>query len=436
MRASRDELAQGEIQDADLREYGVADGLHSVEGVRRHRSVVVDARGRVWFSLGRGLSMVDTTRAAPGAAPAIAHVETVSADGTAIDLRRTARIPAGRQRLTFRYAGLSLAVPERVRFRYRLDGFDHDWSAPVTAREAVYTNLGPGDYRFRVMASNSDGEWSPTEAAVGFAIDPRVWQAAWFQLACAGAIALGSAGLYRFRMHQVARRLNVRFEERLAERTRIAQDLHDTLLQGFVSASMQLHVAAGHVPSESPARPALERVLQLMTRVIDEGRNAVRGLRSPATTGDDLEQAFCRMQEELGVEEQVGFRVIVEGRPQPLHPIIRDEVYRIGREAVVNAVRHSGAQKIEVEIDYALAHVRMLVRDNGCGIDEQVLRSGRDGHWGLSGMRERADRIGARLKVWSRAAAGTEIELLVPGQVAFQPAHAETLRAPGKRARQ
>lgn len=284
------------------------------------------------------------------------------------------------------------------------------------------------------MASNSDGDWSPAEAAVALAIDPRVWQTTWFQLACAGAIILGSTGLYRFRMHQVARRLNLRFEERLAERTRIAQDLHDTLLQGFVSASMQLHVAAGHVPPDSPAKPSLERVLQLMGRVIDEGRNAVRGLRSPASGGDDLEQAFCRMQQELGVEDQVGFRVIVEGRPQPLHPIIRDEVYRIGREAVANAVRHSGAQKIEIEIDYASAHVRMLVRDNGCGIDEQVLRSGRDGHWGLSGMRERADRIGARLKVWSRAAAGTEIELLVPGQVAFQPAPAETL-ASGKRAR-
>jgi signal transduction histidine kinase/ligand-binding sensor domain-containing protein len=434
VRASRDGLAEGELQDADFREYGLADGLHSVEGVRRHHSVVPDTRGRVWFSLGRGLSMVDTTRAAPASAPAIAHVEAISADGATIDLRGTARVPAGRQRLTFRYAGLSLAVPERVRFRYRLDGFDHDWSAPVTGREAVYTNLGPGDYRFRVVASNSDGDWSPAEAAVAFAIDPRVWQTTWFQLACAGAIILGSTGLYRFRMHQVARRLNVRFEERLAERTRIAQDLHDTLLQGFVSASMQLHVAAGHVPPDSPARPSLERVLQLMGRVIDEGRNAVRGLRSPASAGDDLEQAFCRMQQELGVEDQVGFRVIVEGRPQPLHPIIRDEVYRIGREAVANAVRHSGAQKIEIEIDYASAHVRMLVRDNGCGIDEQVLRSGRDGHWGLSGMRERADRIGARLKVWSRAAAGTEIELLVPGQVAFQPAPAETL-ASGKRAR-
>jgi signal transduction histidine kinase len=270
------------------------------------------------------------------------------------------------------------------------------------------------------MASNSDGEWSSAEAAVSFAIAPRVWQTTWFQIGCVVAVVFGSAGLYRLRMHQVARRLNLRFEERLAERTRIAQDLHDTLLQGLVSASMQLHVAAGHVPAESPARSSLDRVLELMARVIDEGRNAVRGLRSPAAGGDDLEQAFCRMQQELGVEAQVGFRVIVSGRPRPLHPLIRDEVYRIGREALVNAVRHSGGEKIEVAIEYAATDVRVLVRDDGRGIDEQVLSTGRDGHWGLPGMRERAERIGARLKVWSRAGAGTEIELVVPGHVAFQ----------------
>ena len=420
LRAPRDQLLSGELTDAGLRSYGLPDGLHSVEGVRRHRSVVADARGRVWFSLGRGLSMLDITSVAAGSAPAIVHVESLSADGIPMNLRGALRIPAGRQRLTLAYAGLSLAVPERVRFRYRLDGFDSDWSEPVTTRSTVYTNLGPGPYRFRVMASNSDGEWSSAEAAVSFAIAPRVWQTTWFQIGCVVAVVFGSAGLYRLRMHQVARRLNLRFEERLAERTRIAQDLHDTLLQGLVSASMQLHVAAGHVPAESPARSSLDRVLELMARVIDEGRNAVRGLRSPAGGGDDLEQAFCRMQQELGVEAQVGFRVIVSGRPRPLHPLIRDEVYRIGREALVNAVRHSGGEKIEVAIEYAATEVRVLVRDDGRGIDEQVLSTGRDGHWGLPGMRERAERIGARLKVWSRAGAGTEIELVVPGHVAFQ----------------
>jgi hypothetical protein len=195
LRASRDGLLRGELTDAGLRSYGPPDGLHSAEGVRRHRSVVADAGGRVWFSLGRGLSMLDTTSVAAGSAPAIVHIESLSADGLPIDLRGAVRIPAGRQRLTLTYAGLSLAVPERVRFRYRLDGFDGAWSEPVTTRSTVYTNLGPGPYRFRVMATNSDGEWSRAEASVSFAIAPRVWQTTWFQFGCLVAVVFGSAGL-------------------------------------------------------------------------------------------------------------------------------------------------------------------------------------------------------------------------------------------------
>ena len=231
------------------------------------------------------------------------------------------------------------------------------------------------------------------------------------------AVVLGAAGLYRLRMHQVARGLNVRFEERLAERTRIAQDLHDTLLQGFVSASMQLHVAADRVPEDSPARPGLDRVLELMSRVIDEGRNAVRGLRSTAAADGDLEQVFCRMQQELAIPEAVEFRVIVEGRSRPLHPVIRDEVYRIGREALSNAVRHSGAQKIEVEIDYTAAartpprarqwvwHRRRrsfvrVARGTGdspacASVPNGLAPGSRSGAAGISRDRSRADRPGA-----------------------------------------
>jgi signal transduction histidine kinase len=222
------------------------------------------------------------------------------------------------------------------------------------------------------------------------------------------------------RVRQLAEHLDSRFEERLAERTLVAQDLHDTLLQGFLSASMQLHVADSHLPVDSPAKPIVGRVLELMGQVINEGRNAVRGLRSPGSELDNLEQVFSRIPQELAIAEPIDFRLIVEGQARPLHPVIRDEVYRIGREALVNAFRHSQATGIEVELEYADSQLRVLIRDNGRGIDPQVLRAGREGHWGLSGMRERAERIGAKLKVWSRAAGGTEVELSVPGQIAFR----------------
>lgn len=248
---------------------------------------------------------------------------------------------------------------------------------------------------------------------------PPWWRTWWFRLALVvlGFVALFA--LYQWRMHQLRRQLTVRFEERLAERTRIAQDLHDTLLQGLVSASMQLHVANDLIAADSPAKPRVGRVMQLMGQVIEEGRDAVRGLRSTSGNGDDLETAFTQAGQEFANEQVKDCRVIVEGTPRQLHPIIRDEAYRIGREALANAFRHSGAAKIEIELDYSAKQLRLLVRDDGRGIDPEVLDSGRDGHWGLAGMRERAESIGARLKVWSRAHAGTEVELLIPSNVAF-----------------
>jgi signal transduction histidine kinase len=238
-------------------------------------------------------------------------------------------------------------------------------------------------------------------------------------------------------MRQLTSRLHLRFGERLAERTRIAQELHDTLLQGFLSASMQVHVATDSLPADSPAKPTLTRALQLMRQVIEEGRNAVRGLRSSDSLSLDLEVAFSRVQQEVvphgSTQEIIGFRVIVEGQQKPLHPLLRDDVYRIGREALINAFRHARARNIEVELKYSPSQLRILVRDDGCGIDPHILKSGRDGHWGLSGMRERAEQIGARLRVYTSVAMGTEVELSVPGHVAFQGHARHGLRWFGKR---
>jgi signal transduction histidine kinase/ligand-binding sensor domain-containing protein len=420
LRVDRVKLLGDKVSEGDVREYGLADGLRGTEGVKRNRSVVADQLGRIWFSMNRGLSFVNPAPEAGSSAPALVHIEGITADGSAIRLQSGMRIPAAHQRFTFSYTGLSLSVPERVRFRYRLDGFDRDWSEPVTEREATYTNLDARPYRFRVMASNSDGLWNSVESAMQFEIAPVFWQTWWFRLA--GILMIGVATLvfFRLRLMRLTKQMNMRFEERLAERTRIAQELHDTLLQGFLSASMQLDVANDRLAADSPAKPLVGRVLELMGLVIEEGRNAVRGLRSSKLNSPDLEQAFSQIRKEFPVQPQTEFRVIVEGTPRPLRSVIRDEVYLIGREALLNAFRHAHASDIEVELEYAASHLRVFVRDNGGGIDTQVLRSGRDGHWGLPGMKERTERIGGKLRVLSRAVAGTEVELSVPGQIAFE----------------
>lgn len=351
LRLNREGLLGGTLRDSDVREYGIEDGLPGAGGVNRNRSVVRDSLGRIWFSLNNGISVVDPERLNRNSAPALIHMQSVTADGNMFDPAGPLRIPSARRRITFSYIGLSLSMPDRIRYRYMLDGFDHGWSQPTAAREAIYTNLGPGPYTFHVMARNPEGVWNTAGAATGFEIEPAFWQAWWFQLSCVLACTAMALGLYRYRLRQLTKQLNVRFEERLAERTRIAQELHDTLLQGFLSASMQLHVAVDRLPQDSQTKLSLSHVLELMRKVIDDARNAVRGLRSHAAVLPDLEQAFSRIPQELAIQDDIKFRIIVEGRPRPLHPVLRDEVYRIGREALVNAFRHSRAPKIEAELE-------------------------------------------------------------------------------------
>jgi len=207
---------------------------------------------------------------------------------------------------------------------------------------------------------------------------------------------------------------------RLEERTRTARELHDTLLQSFIGASLQLGVAVDSLPSDSPVKSELDQILELMEKGIAEGRDTIQGLRSSDSPTLDLVQALSGVQQELAVQPDVDFRVIVAGRQLPLRPAVRQEIYRIGREALVNAFCHSGAKRVELELEYADSNLTMRVRDNGCGIDPQVLDSGREGHWGLAGMRERATRIGGLLKISSNATAGTQVQLSIPSGVAFQ----------------
>jgi len=216
--------------------------------------------------------------------------------------------------------------------------------------------------------------------------------------------------------HSAATTENVRLDER----TRIAQELHDTLLQTFLSAAMQLGVAVEAVPEESPMKPRLDRVLQIMSRGIEEGRTTIRGLRSSDSAARNLVIALSGVEQELSCRPDIDFRVNVAGQQQPLNPVIQQEIYRIGREALLNAFCHSRAKHVEFQLEYADRELQMRVRDDGIGIDTQVLRDGREGHWGLAGMQERAARIGGLLKISSSPSNGTEVLLTIPSSVAFQ----------------
>lgn len=420
LQVNRDQLLKGTVTASDVQSYGIGDGLAGVEGVGRDRSMVADHSGRIWVSLNRGLSVADPKITLSNSTPAMVRVESMTAGGEEVDPGSMPRLSSGVESIVFNYASTNLASLERERFRYKLDGSDHGWSDSVASRQVVYSNLSPGSYRFRIIAASADGLWNGQETVIPFIIEPAFWQTWQFRVTCVAASILVIVALYRLRMYQMARKLNLRFQERLAERTRIAQELHDTLLQGVLSASLQLDVADDQLAEESPAKPMVRRVLQLMRKVTEEGRNALRGLRAAETDSRNLEMAFSRIRQEFVVDEKIGYRVIVNSAARPLRPMIRDEVYRIGREALVNAFMHADANSIEVEVEYASKHLRVLVRDDGCGIDPQVLHSGREGHWGLPGMRERSEGIGASLRLRSRVGAGTEVELTVPSAIAFE----------------
>jgi signal transduction histidine kinase len=386
--------------------------------------VVSDSTGRIWFSLRNGLSVVNPSQITDYSLPALPHIEAITADNNTANLAGAVRIPPSPRRITFEYTGLSLAMPGRIQFRYFLEGFDSSWSQPVTAREAVYTNLGPGAYRFRLVASNSEGLWNGPETAIALNVAPAYYQTYWFRLSCIAALLGMLAAAYQLRLRQLSREFNLRLEGRVAERTRIARDLHDTLLQSFHGLLLRFQTVSNLLPAGEP-KQKLDDAIDQAAQAITEGRDAVQGLRSSTTVTNDLASAISTLGKELAVGESnanaAEFRVEVEGTTRDLHPISRDEIYRIAGEALRNAFKHAQAKRIEVEIRYDERQLRVRVRDDGKGIVAKHLNEqGRPGHFGLRGMRERAEQMGGKLAVWSELESGTEVELSIPASRAYE----------------
>lgn len=419
-------------EPAEVHQFGIADGLPSTRGIRRDHSVARDPSGRIWLSLQGGICVVNPSL--PSAlAPALVKVESVTVDGRALGPGPAARYLSSSRRVVFSFIGLSLAVPGRVRYRYRLDGYDTDWSAPSETREAAYTSLKPARYTFRVLASNSEGMWNGTPAVVALEVEPQISETWWFQTTglCLTVAAIFAG--FRYRLNRIHAAMNLRFEERLAERTRIARELHDTLLQSFQALMLRLQVVEDLLPP-GKAKEHLEKSLERADQAIIEGRNAVHDLRSSANSPHDLAQAVSALGDELATQDSPVFHLLVEGSVRDLHPIIRDELYSITREALRNAFQHSGANRIETEITYGKRALRLRIRDDGRGIPREILEAGRSGHYGLSGIRERAHQIGAKLEIWSRASAGTEIELSLAGSIAYRSSPGRSLfRFPGRK---
>lgn len=427
------DLAAGRRNRVNPILYRIADGVQVNANIR----FPIAARtpdGHVWFSLADGLAEVTPPD------PAASHstqfpvlVEEVTVDGAPQTEIGRVRMSPGTRSVEFRYTALTLSNAEAVRFRYRLEGIDKDWVYADTRRLAFYDNLKPGDYTFHVGASVDGAQWQESSALVLEQL-PFLYQTWWFMLlASASAFSLAFS-VYRLRVRQITREFNVRLEERVNERTRLARDLHDTLLQSFHGLMLRFQAVSKMLP-EGTAKENLEKTLERADQAVAEGRSTIYDLRSSVTTSNELSEAVNAVGNELSTEGAAEFGVVVEGPTRELHPIIRDEIYRIAREVLRNAFKHAHARHVEAEISYGPRVFRLIIRDDGEGIPTEILEQGRPGHYGLRGIRERARQVGAELTIWSRAGAGTEISLSLAGSIAYgQPPRRSRLRIFGKKA--
>ncbi|MFB9240654.1 hypothetical protein IV454_25825 [Massilia antarctica] len=379
-------------------------------------SAVASSDGRLWFSTANSVVSVDPARLRRNLLAPHVEMRKVTVEGRNYPALDGLRLPPGTQRVQLDYTALSLSMPERVAFRFRLEGQDAGWTAAGTRRSAFFTGMGPGPYRFQVQASNEDGVWSDTGAIFQFSIAPTVTQTVWFRAACVLLAAALLWALYRWRMRQLAARIQGRLQVQVDERERIARELHDTLLQGVQALILRFHTASTKVDPQEPVRQLMDSALDQAELMLQEGRDQVQDLRAhdhfQAGMASMLEREGQRMAEERGVQ----FILREEGRVRALPPLVAHELYRIANEAMLNAFQHARASKIEVELLYERKELTVVVRDNGCGLPADVLRDGGlPGHWGLPGISERAERLGAKVRWTSAPGQGSEMRLRLPG---------------------
>jgi signal transduction histidine kinase len=409
VRLTRDEFLKG-IRDPAYRPnhrlFTRSDGVPGSPLWSGYPAVARGPGGTLWFVTSNGVGVVDPARLPPRATPPGARVESVTADNSQFYGGDHVELPPRTASVQIDYTGFDFASPERLRFRYRLEGFDEDWVDAGTRRQAFYTNLSPGTYRFQVIAG--DGErWSEAAATRELVVLPTFYQSGWFRTAVVLALVLALAATWWLRMTQLRQRLAAV----LAERARIAREIHDTLLQSLIGVSLQVN-DLGQKLGPSPAREQLERLRREVEYHIRDARNAIWDIQADDAERPDFVTAMRAAAERMMEGQVVEFAFAVNGTPRPVPRQQQDHLLRIGQEALNNAMRHAGADSIRLEVDFHPDTVALRVVDDGRGLAVDDYDT--EKHWGLRIMQERAQRIGGRFHLKSQPGDGTQVEVVAP----------------------
>jgi ligand-binding sensor domain-containing protein/signal transduction histidine kinase len=392
--------------------YGVDDGLRSAQCAPAYPTAgggIRTADGRLWFTTGRGLAVLNPDARKLVALSPVAHLVQMTANGDAVDLSRPARLAPGNDRLQIRYTGIHLSAPERVQYFYKLDGLDTDWVAAGGRRVIDFNSLRHGHYRFNVRAELPSGPGS--QQSYEFEMLPQFWETAWFRTFCVAVLGAAAWAVYQLRLRQIRWRFGLVLEER----ARLAREIHDTLAQGFVGISSQLDAVAMCMPEEkTPARSYLDMARRMARHSLTEARRSVMDLRASALEGQDLAAAIESGARLWTAGSGVELAVEVMGPGAKLPEEMEQHLLRIAQEAVTNALKHAAASRIEVKLHLEARRIHLRIGDNGRGFDQQDVFSSRAGHFGVIGMRERAERLGGELRLASNPGEGTEVEVTVP----------------------
>lgn len=372
------------------------------------------SNGLLYFATQAGVQVIDPNRVDRNEIEAPVYIENVIANHRTYPAQPDLRLPALTRDVELDYTALRLTVPQKIAFRYRLEGHDREWVSSGHRRQAFYTDLAPGSYRFHVIASNSDGSWNERGATLAFTIPPRFYQTQWFFV----LIILAAVGLvwslFLLRLRQVKASLRARLGERITERERIARELHDTFLQGVQGLVLKFQQAMEEIPVGTQARRLMEEALDRADEVITEGRDRVVELRSTVWQRDELPEAIAARVKELAADgtHKINFRI--DGEPFQLDSVIGEELQRIGNEALSNACRHSGAAVVTVTLRYSRKRISLEIADDGRGFDTAAARNTpRKGHFGILGLYERAKRVGGKLEIDSKPNVGTLVRIEV-----------------------